>query len=81
MPDATLEAIVEVARKRWPLTRSVTIYRGDVEWHDGHWDEEECSIMVWIVPKRGTRLRLACDESAPTLPALLAKLKGEEDAT
>lgn len=65
MPDTTTEAILEAARKRWPEAELIDV---------------ECRLSV-LVPKvvAGGTIHTSITKFAPDLPALLAKLKGEED--
>lgn len=73
MPDPSLEAIVEAARKRWPdrgckvKCRQIAV-------------RENIALVTYELWTEGWAFEqqefTACD-----LPALMAKLKGEEDAT
>lgn len=76
MPDATIEAIVEAARKRAPKAKAVYVYPPDCSW-DSLLGFEYSAALVVVYDEDG---ECPLHETAPDLPALLAKLKGEDDA-
>lgn len=74
-PDPTIEAILEAARKRWPEATSVDVRGPRYVWTEAFGDDFIVAMMH--VQVRGVGVFYA---KADSLPALLAKLKGEDDA-
>lgn len=88
MSDTTPEQVIEAAKKKWRRRKGFTLSqptlyysRKGYPWLDGeHWSVGgQYELAMWPKSKPGGDY-LPITISAPTLPALLAKIKGTSDA-